>query len=426
MSRNLSFGGCDVVALANQYGTPLYVMDEGRIRLQMRSFKRAFDTTGLDYRVAYAGKAFLTLAMCKVVEDEGFMLNVASGGELYTALQAGFPAERIYFHGNNKSIYELEEAIQAGIEMIVVDNFNELTILQNVAHQHGKVVRVLLRITPGISAHTHVYIQTAQEDTKFGFDLASGQAAEAVKLVQESSDLELLGFHCHIGSQIFETKAFVVAVEKMATFIHYCREQFHLHTQVLNLGGGFGIRYSRTDSPKPISEYADQIADAVKKAFPQGNYPQIWVEPGRRIVGEAGITLYTVGTIKEIPGLRKYVVVDGGMTDNPCPTLYQTKYEAVVANRVDEPATETVSVAGRCGESGDMLMWDVKLPVIQSGDLLAVYSTGAYHYSMANNYHRLPRPAVVFVYEGKAELVVRRETYQDLVRFEQIPTRLQK
>ncbi|BCU81688.1 diaminopimelate decarboxylase [Polycladomyces abyssicola] len=413
---HLEIGGCDTVELARRFGTPLYVMDEDLIRKRMREFRSAMAETGLPHQVAYASKAFCTLAMCRLVAEEGLHLDVVSDGELHTALQAGFPPEHIHFHGNNKTPFELEMALEAGIGLFIVDNFVELSMLNDLAGKKGINARVLLRVTPGIEAYTHEYIQTGQEDSKFGFDLASGQAIEAAKLARDAAHLSLEGFHCHIGSQIFETEGFRLVVDKMAAFIRECRETLAVETRILNLGGGFGIRYQKEDRPLPIRQYVQAIADAVKTAFAgEPVIPEVWLEPGRSIVGEAGTTLYTVGTMKEVPGVRKYVAVDGGMTDNLRPALYQAKYEALLANRAAEEPTEVVSIAGKCCESGDMLIWDLPLPSPRTGDILAVSCTGAYNYSMANNYNRIRRPAVVFVRDGQAKVVVRRETLDDLI-----------
>lgn len=421
---HLEIGGCDTVALAAQFGTPLYIMDETHIRTRMRAFVSAFQSTGLRFQVAYASKAFSTLAMCRVVEEERLYLDVVSDGELYTALQAGFPPHRIYFHGNNKTSTELEMALQAGIGYYVVDNFRELRLLNTLATSRGSKACILLRTTPGIDAHTHNYIQTGQEDSKFGFDYSSGQVREAVRLALAAEGLELFGFHCHIGSQIFETEGFALAVSKMASLAKESHQEFGFHTRILNVGGGFGIRYHGQDEPMPVEAYVDTIAHGVKVGFQGLSVPEIWVEPGRSIVGEAGTTLYTIGTTKEIPGVRKYIAVDGGMNDNPRTALYQASYEACLANRANEKATETVSVAGKLCESGDMLIWDQLLPPVVRGDLLAVSCTGAYNYSMANNYNRIRRPSVVFVRNGEADLVVRRETLADLIKNDQLPERL--
>lgn len=414
---HLEIGGCDTVELARRFGTPLYVMDEELIRQRMREFRSAMAETGLPHQVAYASKAFCTLAMCRLVAEEGLHLDVVSDGELHTALRAGFPPENIHFHGNNKTPFELEMALEAGIGLFIVDNFVELSMLNDLAGQKGVNARILLRVTPGIEAYTHEYIQTGQEDSKFGFDLVSGQAAEAAKRARDAAYLSLEGFHCHIGSQIFETDGFRLVVEKMAVFARECRETLGVATRILNLGGGFGIRYQEGDHPLPIREYVQAIAESVKTAFAtEPAMPEIWLEPGRSIVGEAGTTLYTVGTMKEVLGVRKYVAVDGGMTDNLRPALYKAKYEAMLANRAAEDPTEIVSIAGKCCESGDMLIWDLPLPTPRTGDILAVSCTGAYNYSMANNYNRIRRPAVVFVRNGRAREVVRRETLDDLIR----------
>jgi diaminopimelate decarboxylase len=422
---SLEIGGCDTTQLIKQFGSPLYVMDETNIRNQMRRLKSACEQTSVPYRVAYASKAFNTLAMCRIVEEEGYLLDVVSGGELYTAIQAEFPADRIYFHGNNKSSEELQEAITHGVRYVVVDNMLELTTLEDIANEMGKVVPILFRITPGVEAHTHQYVQTGQEDSKFGFDLASGQADQAVRYVLGSSSLLLKGFHSHIGSQIFDSNAFEIAIDRMVQFINKCHAEYSFFPQVLNIGGGFGIRYTDEDTPQPIEELIQGITAIIEKAFPT-RCPEIWLEPGRWIVGESGTTLYTVGTIKEIPNIRKYVAVDGGLADNPRTALYDAKYEAMLANRAKEETTELVSIAGKCCESGDMLIWDVQLPPVKKGDILAISCTGAYNYSMASNYNRLPRPAVVLVQNGKAEVIVERETYDDIVRKDTIPSRLLK
>ncbi|SEG13985.1 diaminopimelate decarboxylase [Paenibacillus sp. UNC499MF] len=425
---HLEVGGVDTTELAARYGTPLYVVDEALVRRRCREFVDAFQASGLKFQVAYASKAFCVMAMCRIVAEEGLSLDVVSDGELFTALQAGFPPERIHFHGNNKTPAEIEMALDAGIGCFVVDNFTELRMLDAIAGSKGKRVPILLRITPGVEAHTHEYISTGQIDSKFGFDLGNGAAFEAVKQSAAADHLLLLGVHSHIGSQIFEVEGFRVAAEKVAQFASQVRDELNVVFSVINLGGGFGIRYVEGDTPLPMSTYVEAIAEAVKTRFEAVSYPmpEIWIEPGRSIVGDAGTTLYTVGTNKDIPGVRKYVSVDGGMTDNPRPALYQSQYEAMLANRASEPSRETVSIAGKCCESGDMLIWDVELPLVQSGDILAVASTGAYNYSMASNYNRIRRPAVVFVKDGMADVAVKRETYEDLVRNDVVPERMKQ
>ncbi|SDK67913.1 diaminopimelate decarboxylase [Paenibacillus sp. OK060] len=425
---HLEIGGVDTTDLKEQFGTPLYVVDEQLVRERCREYMEAFRASGLVFQVAYASKAFCVMAMCALAAEEGLSLDVVSDGELFTALQAGFPAERIHFHGNNKTLEEIEMALDAEIGCFVVDNFNELHLLQAVAADKNRKVNILLRVTPGVEAHTHEYISTGQTDSKFGFDIGNGTAFEAIELASKQSNLVLLGVHSHIGSQIFEVEGFQMAVQRVAEFAADVYERLNVAFKVVNLGGGFGIRYIDGDTPLEVSQYVKAITDAVKNHFAQIGYavPEIWVEPGRSIVGEAGTTLYTVGTSKDIPGVRKYVAVDGGMTDNPRPALYESKYEAVLANRANEAAQETVSVAGKCCESGDMLIWDLDLPKVQSGDLLAVACTGAYNYSMASNYNRIRRPAVVFVKDGQGDVVVRRETYQDIIQNDLVPERIAK
>ncbi|GAE36768.1 diaminopimelate decarboxylase [Halalkalibacter akibai] len=417
---HLEIGGVNTVELAKQYGTPLFVYDVALIREKAKQFQEAFTSEGVPFQVAYASKAFSCLAMFQLADELGLSLDVVSGGELYTAMQAGFPMERVHFHGNNKSLSELEMAVDAGIGCIVVDNFYELRELSRICKERQKQMDVLLRITPGVEAHTHDYISTGQEDSKFGFDLVSGQVHEAVQKAHEDKFLQLLGVHSHIGSQIFETTGFVMAVEKMFELVEEWRKQFNFTPKVLNLGGGFGIRYIEGDTPLPVGEYVKKMIEVVKAKATQFDLkmPEIWIEPGRSLVGDAGTTLYTIGSHKHIPNVRDYLAVDGGMSDNLRPALYQAEYEGLLANRANDVATETFSIAGKCCESGDMLIWDLPLPKANHEDILAVFCTGAYGYAMANNYNRIPRPAVVFVEDGEASEVIRREKYEDLVRLD--------
>lgn len=417
---HLEIGSVDAVNLAKEYGTPLYVYDVALIRERARGFKLAFQEEDVRAQVAYASKAFSTVAMVQLAEEEGLSLDVVSGGELYTAIQAGFPAERIHFHGNNKSMEELEMAIHHQIGCIVIDNFYEIELLKTILVEKKVKAKILLRVTPGIEAHTHDYILTGQEDSKFGFDLQNGQAEQALADVLSFEYFQVLGLHCHIGSQIFETTGFLLAAQKIIEKLAQWRQKLGFEATVLNLGGGFGIRYTKEDEPISPSHYVREIIKEVKNLTKQQDMgmPEIWIEPGRSLVGDAGITLYKAGSSKEVPGIRKYLAVDGGMSDNIRPALYQAKYEAVLANRPLAQTKETVSIAGKCCESGDMLIWDLPLPETGEEDILAVFCTGAYGYSMANNYNRLPRPAVVFVENGTATLVVRRETYDDLVRLD--------
>ncbi|UOE92443.1 diaminopimelate decarboxylase [Alkalihalobacillus sp. LMS39] len=419
-SGTLQIGGVDTVYLAKKYGTPLYVYDIALIRQRAIEFQQTFKELGIKAQVAYASKAFSCVAMVELADQLGLSLDVVSGGELYTAKVAGFPMERVHFHGNNKSYEEIEMAIHEEIGCFVADNFYELQLIEEIATRHGKQVNILLRTTPGVEAHTHEYISTGQEDSKFGFDLVSGQVDEAIKMLQRSNVMNLLGLHCHIGSQIFETTGFTLAVEKIFHYLQKWKQDLEYTPKVLNLGGGFGIRYVEGDTPLPPAEYIEATVKAVKEqaALLNIEIPEIWIEPGRSIVGDAGTTLYTLGSQKQIPNVRHYLSVDGGMTDNLRPALYQAEYEAIIANKANEERTEVVSIAGKCCESGDMLIWDLPLAKAEPQDILAVFCTGAYGYSMANNYNRIPRPAVVFVENGEDTLVVQRESYDDLLRLD--------
>lgn len=422
----LEIGGCDAVWLAREFGTPLYVMDEGLIRENCAAYRETFRRIYPTSQVAYAGKAFLTMAMCRLVEEEELWLDVVSGGEIYTALAAGYPAAKMIFHGNNKSPQEIELALSSGVGRFVVDSFSELELLESLAGKAGKRAQIYLRVKPGIEAHTHHYIQTGQHDSKFGLGLGDGQAMAAVRAALRLKNLELCGLHCHIGSQIFDLLPFKLAAGVMMDFVQEIRKKTGFIIRELDLGGGFGIRYLSEDNPCSLNAFIELIVDTVREKAAEHDLPlpMLLVEPGRSIVGEAGTTLYTVGTVKEIPGVRKYVAVDGGMMDNLRTALYEARYEALLASRVNDPEREVVSIAGKACESGDMLIWDIELPKVKRGDIIAVLSTGAYHYSMASNYNRFPRPPVVFVRDGKADLVVARESYDDLIKNDLIPERL--
>jgi len=424
---HLEVGGCDTVELVRRFGSPLYVIDEALLRETCRRFYKSFMSDGRG-KVIYAGKAFLTRAVCRIIEEENLGLDVVSGGELYTALKAGFPAAKIYFHGNNKSDDELRLALEHGVGRVVVDNFFELDRLADLAAQNRTRVKILLRVTPGIEAHTHHYIKTGQIDSKFGFTLPNGEALAAVKEALTKKNLKLVGLHCHIGSQVFEMDSYTHAAEVMLDLLEQIRQETGKTLDELDLGGGFGIFYAEGDRPVSIEEYAQAVLDAVAEGAQRRNLPlpKVVVEPGRAIIGPAGTTLYTVGAIKDIPGIRKYVAVDGGMADNIRPALYEAKYQVALANKMVEPPAETVSVTGKCCESGDMLAWDVELPPVKAGDILVMPATGAYCYSMASNYNRLGRPAVVVAEKGRAELILRRETYEDMLTTDVLPERLQK
>lgn len=416
---HLTIGGVDTVALAAKYGTPLYVMDEDAIRANCRALKRSLDEHyAQNGMVLYASKAFCCKQIYRIIAQEGLGADVVSGGELYTALEAGFPAERIYFHGNNKTPQELSMALDAGVGRIVVDNLEELELLSALAKAAGKTAHILFRIKPGIDAHTHQFVRTGQIDSKFGFALETGEAMAAIEKALSMPGIRFAGVHCHIGSQIFDIDPFVHAAEVMLGLIAQVRDQFGYTIQELNLGGGFGIRYVPEDDPKALESYMEAVSKAVQ-GFCQKNalpVPFICIEPGRSIVGDTGITLYTVGSVKTIPNCRTYVSIDGGMTDNPRYALYRSSYEAVIANKAAQQKDFTATIAGRCCESGDLIQEHTPIQTPASGDILAVLSTGAYNYSMASNYNRVPRLPVVMVHDGTDHLAVRRETYADLVR----------
>jgi diaminopimelate decarboxylase len=417
---HLTIGGVDATELAAQYQTPLAVYDVSKIRDQIRRFKSVFEDNGVDYAVSYASKAFATIAMYQVIDQEDAHIDVVSGGELYTAIQAGFPMAHVSFHGNNKSQAELEMAVSNHVGVIVLDNFHEIELLNAVLEAHDTSAAVMMRITPGVSAHTHEYISTGQEDSKFGFDLNSGQAAKALQQVLANPRMNMLGIHAHIGSQIFELNGFQMAADKLVEIAADWHAQFGYQPEVINVGGGFGIQYTKDDHPLAPEAFVDAIVKTIKQsASDRGlDMPAVWIEPGRSIAGPAGYSLYTVGSRKDVPGLQSYLTVDGGMGDNIRPALYQAEYEAVLANDPAAKPTETVHLAGKYCESGDILIDNAKLPATKPGDVVAILDTGAYGYSMASNYNRNPRPAVVFVENGESALVVERESYADLTRLD--------
>ena len=429
---HLEIGGADAVSLAKQFGTPLYVFDEAYIRRMMGVYRdtilKKYDGNGL---VLYASKAFSCQAIYRIADQENIGVDVVSGGELYTALQAGFPAEKIYMHGNNKLDYEIGEALDAKIGCIVADSYSEIDKIDAEAAKRGMVQTILLRINPGVEAHTHAFVQTATTDSKFGFSIANGTAEKITAYALTKKNVKLAGYHCHIGSQIFEKESFVIAVTKVMDFAAEMKEKLRFTMETLNLGGGFGIWYTDEDRkipPEGYAEYLEALIGEVQRKAQEHDMqePFLLIEPGRSIVGEAGVTLYTVGAIKEIPGIKKYVAIDGGMFDNPRYALYESKYTPILANRATEACTELVSIAGKCCESGDMIAVNVSLPKAQSGDILAILSTGAYNYSMAMNYNRNMIPPCVLVHEGKAEYIVRPQSYEDLNRNDVIPERLKK
>lgn len=418
-SGNLTIGGIDACVLAKELKTPLYVMDEEVIRKNCRRFTdsmaRFYNSNGL---VCYASKAFCCKEIYRVMREEGMGADVVSAGELFTAISSGFPADKICYHGNNKTEDELTLAIRHGVDRIVVDNLTELELVSEMAVRLKKKVGILLRIKPGIDAHTHDFIKTGQIDSKFGFALETGEAFEAVKAVISTENINLRGVHCHIGSQIFDISPFELAAKVMLGFIAKVKNELGYELKELNLGGGFGIRYTNDDEPKPLEEYMDRVSMVINDECERLgiNRPFIILEPGRSIVAEAGITLYKIGAVKDIPNIRRYVSCDGGMTDNPRYIMYGSKYDFLIANKADRPRDDIVTIAGRCCETGDLLGENVSLQKCETGDILAVLSTGAYNYSMSSSYNRVAKPAVVFVSKGKVHTAVKRETLEDIIR----------
>ncbi|HOT28869.1 MAG TPA: diaminopimelate decarboxylase [Candidatus Ozemobacteraceae bacterium] len=424
----LFFSGVDTVELAKEYGTPLWVLSEDIAREKCRRYVQAFRSHGVEATVAYAGKAFLTTGFCGLLDREGMGLDVCSGGELHTASAAGFPMERVLFHGNNKTPGEIELALELGVSRFVVDNLYELRLLDELAGRAGKVQPIFFRATPGINTHTHHHIQTGHLDTKFGFGIENGQAEEAIRIARGLENVRLVGLHCHIGSQLFDLAAFRAGAWITLDFIGRLRDLFPGEEWELDLGGGLGIRYSSEDYPPSIEEYVGTLCAAVREKTSELGMPmprRLWIEPGRSIVAPAGLTLYTVGAVKPIPGIRTYIAVDGSMADHPRTALYGSIYTSVLANKAGRPPAQAYSVAGKACESGDMIIYQAALSEPEPGDLLAVFCTGAYHYSMSSNYNRLPRPAVVGLAEGRSRLLVRRETFSDLLRNDFNPYRSQ-
>lgn len=416
---HLTIGGMDTVELAKEYGTPLYVMDEDLIREHCRSFRRSmekyYDGAGL---VCYASKAFCCKEMCRIAKEEGIGLDVVSAGELYTAAGVDFPMDKVCCHGNNKTDFELRMALKYKVGRIIVDNIFELERLNKLAAESGEMARIMYRIKPGIDAHTHDFVKTGQIDSKFGFALETGEAFEAVKRALSMEHIEFVGVHCHIGSQIFDIAPFVEAAEVMLCFIEKIKKELNYEIRELNLGGGFGIKYTEEDTPVPYENYMEHVSKRVKELCKEKGIKQpfILIEPGRSIVAPAGITLYTVGGIKEIPNIRTYVSIDGGMGDNPRYALYKSAYDFVAANKADRDKDSVVTIAGRCCESGDLLGEGVSVQTLEPGDTLAVLATGAYNYSMSSNYNRVPKPPVLMISDKKVKIAVKRETLEDIIR----------
>ena len=418
--QHLTLGGCDVTELAAQYGTPLYIFDEDTLRARCREFITEFGGRYDGVTVLYACKAYINKALTKLFAEEGMGFDVVSAGELAVVRAAGAPMDTCHFHGNNKGPEELRQAIEWGIGRIVVDNLYELDLLERLGAQLNKTQRVLLRITPGVDPHTHAYISTGATDSKFGFPLATGGAAEAVAKAMTSPHLEVVGLHMHLGSQLFEVEPYAQAIDGVMEFAAQMARQHGLMLQEFSPGGGFAVNYVAAHQAPAMAGYAQTITDTLRAACEKHGLPlpHLVIEPGRSTVAQSGVALYTVGAVKDIPGVRKYVSVDGGMADNIRPALYEAKYEAVVANRMADPPSETVTIAGKYCESGDILITNFHAPALQPDDLLALPASGAYCLAMASNYNFALRPAVLLVKDGAARLIRRRETYQDLMQWD--------
>ena len=420
---NLSIGGVDTVELVKEFKTPLYVMDQELIETTIDKMKEAFKSTRFNTRIAYAGKAFLSTGMIKLVESKGLDLDVVSGGELYTAHKAGFPMNKVHLHGNNKLVNEIEMAVEFGIDTIVVDNEDEIDKIERICREKGKKQAVLVRIDPGIEAHTHHYIKTSGLTSKFGISLFQDNLFDIIKRLNDSEWIEFKGFHTHIGSQIFQSAFFIFALDEIFKYLDKLKKELGIVVHTVNMGGGFGVYYKEGDDPKPIEEVLSEIityTEAMEIKYQIG-FKELCIEPGRSIVGNAGTTLYEVGGIKETVGGKTYVFIDGGMSDNIRTALYQAEYEAGVVNKLNDTDVKEITLAGKLCESGDIIIEKGKLPkATEIGDIVAVTTTGAYCYTMSSNYNRMMRPAVVFVKDGKAKVAVKRETLDDLIRNDEI------
>lgn len=418
--NHLSLGGCDTVDLLEEFGSPLYVFDEMTLRDKCREYVNEFSKRYQKTLVVYASKAYIGRALAKLVSEEGLGIDVVSGGEVSIARSVGFPLEKAYFHGNNKGAEELHFALSSGVGRIVVDNFHEMGLLDRIAGEMGIKARILLRLSPGVDAHTHGHTTTGIIDSKFGFPIVTGQAEEALVQALAAPNLDLIGLHTHLGSPIFEVEPYVEATDLVLGFAASMREKHGFNLQEFSPGGGFAIQYVKETPPPAVATYAETLVGVLKSGLAKYSLdePLMIIEPGRSIVGRAGVALYTVGATKDIPGVRKYVSVDGGMADNIRPAIYGSKYEALVANKADEEPVETVTLAGKFCESGDILIKDAFLPGLVAGDRIAIPASGAYCLSMASNYNASLKPAIVMVKEGKARLIRRRETYEDLIRYD--------
>jgi diaminopimelate decarboxylase len=419
---HLVIGGCDVVDLAEEFGTPLYLFDESTLRQKCREFKGEFTRQYPDTVVIYASKAFLNRALALILKEEGLGLDVVSGGELSIAQSVDFPPDKVYFHGNNKTPEELNLALDSGVGRIVVDNFYELELLDKLARKRGISQNILLRVSPGVDPHTHQHTTTGTIESKFGFPLATGQAEEAVNQASSASNLNLLGLHFHLGSPVSETQPYEVAMELVLGFARGMSQKFGFDLGEFDIGGGFAVPYTSDSIVPTIADYARAVTGKLDSLISELGLsrPRLIVEPGRAIVAQAGVALYRVGAVKEIPGIKRYVCVDGGISDNIRPALYGAQYEALVANRALESGRNIVTIVGKLCESGDILVKDVNLAAVRPGDVIAIPVCGAYSIPMSSNYNAIPRPAIVMVNQGRARLIRRRETYQDLMSLDLI------
>ena len=422
----LYFDGCNTVELAKKYGTPLYLVSETDILEKCQEFRDCFLERYENTRVAYASKAFLPLAMVKLMEREGMCLDVVSGGEIYTAKMAGFPAEKVEFNGNNKTRKEIEEAIEYGVGRIIVDSVTELPIIEEVCKEKGKKTKILYRITPGVASDTHDYMVTGKKDSKFGIDLEPEVIFSAVEQAIASKQVEFLGFQFHVGSGIFQNEPYLKSLEITLDLVQEVKNRYNFDVKELNVGGGFAIQFVPEEPRPPYSYFLEPIMERIEEFSKEIGIerPAVVIEPGKGIVGEAGITLYTVGSIKEIKNVRKYVAVDGGMTDNIRTELYGAKYDGVIANKMEKSKDEMVTICGRCCESGDIVIYDIMTAKAERGDIFAVYSTGGYNYSMSSNYNKVPRAPIVLLKDGSDTLIVKRQTYENMISNELIPERL--
>ena len=421
----LYIGGCSTVELRNKFGTPLYIIDEETLTRNIKKYLSAFKENYTNFLLLYAAKAFANSAIFQLVNKLDLGLDVVSGGELHLALKSGFNKEKIYFHGNNKQISEIELAIEANIGKIVCDNLYELELIQLLSKKYNKTTNILIRLTPGIECHTHEYIKTGHLNSKFGLDLEYFK--EVLNYIQtKGKNIALCGIHSHIGSQIFEIKPYLDTIEILLNEFHYAKKNFKIELNELNIGGGIGIAYTKEDDPFSIEEFVQKVTSKIKTTCKSLGLklPLLVCEPGRSLISNAGITIYTVGSIKTIPGGIKYITIDGGMADNPRPITYQAKYTACIGNKMNATKSEKITIAGRYCESGDILIKNITLPKIETGDLLVVLNTGAYNYSMSSNYNMVPRPACVLVKDGNAEIIIERETYDDVIRKHKMLKRL--